>query len=185
MTRSADVQEQAAYDCGLARFLLAQGRPLDALEAARRALDARAHFGFGAESVKEAFVAACEAALALGDRDKLAELVALVDALAPGRVTLFLRAHTFRFRAHLLQEDDAQTDRLFRGSLGLFQELATPFFLAVVQLEYAEWLARAARADEAVPLFAEAQAVFERLEAVPWIERLRSEDVGSRAQVPA
>jgi len=118
MATSADVQERAAYNSALARFLLAQGRPLEALDAAERALEARAHLGFAAESVKEGFVTACEAALALGNRDKLTELVALVDALAPGRSTHFLRANNLRFRAHLAREGDAEADRLFRGSLG-------------------------------------------------------------------
>jgi len=190
MATSADVQERAAYNSALARFLLAQGRPLEALDAAERALEARAHLGFAAESVKEGFVTACEAALALGNRDKLTELVALVDALAPGRSTHFLRANNLRFRAHLAREGDAEADRLFRGSLGLFQELAMPFSLAVVKLEYAEWLAAQARVDEVAPLLAEAHGIFERLEAMPWLERVETldfgpRDFGPRAQVPA
>jgi hypothetical protein len=51
------------------------------------------------------------------------------------------------------------------------QELATPFLLAVVQLEYAEWLIAEQRAEEAGPLLAEADAVFERLDARPWLRR--------------
>src|SRR5204863_3350280 len=125
---------------------------------------------YGAEMVKEGFVTACEAALALDERDKLTELVSSVDALPPGRATHFLRANALRFHAHLA--DDNEADRLFRGSLGLFQELAMPFPLAVVQLEYAEWLGDAGRADDAAPLLADARAVFERLEATPWIDRV-------------
>jgi tetratricopeptide (TPR) repeat protein len=183
MAASADVQERASYESGLARLLLAQGQPREALEAAERAFDTRAYFGYGAEMVKEGFVIACEAALALGDRDKLTELVSLVDALPPGRATHFLRANVLRFRAHLAH--DGEADRLFRGSLGLFQELMTPFPLAVVQLEYAEWLFEAARADDATPLLATALATFEGLEATPWVERAKAHDVASRAPVPA
>jgi class 3 adenylate cyclase/tetratricopeptide (TPR) repeat protein len=183
LAASADVQERAAYESGLARFLLVQGRPHEALEAAGRAFDTRAHFGYGAEMVKEGFVIACEAALALDERDKLTELVSLIDALPPGRATHFLRAHVLRFRAHLA--DDGEADRLFRGSLGLFQEVTMPFALAVVQLEYAEWLADAGRADDATPLLAEALATFERLGATPWVERAKPHDVASRAPVPA
>ncbi len=186
MATSADVQERSAYQAGLARLFLAQERPLEALDAAERAFQARGQFGFGAESVKEAFVTACEAALALGDRDKLTELIAVVDALAPGRATHFMRATGLRFRAHLAGDEEAETaDRLFRGSLALFQELAMPFSLAVVQVEYAEWLAEQARADEATPLLAEARETFERLEAAAWLERTEAGELGPRAEVPA
>jgi class 3 adenylate cyclase/tetratricopeptide (TPR) repeat protein len=183
MAESADVQERASYGSALARLLLAQGQPREALEAAERTFDTRQFFGYGAETVKEGFVTACEAALALDEREKLNELVSLVDALPPGRATHFLRAHLLRFRAHLVHGDES--DRFFRGSLGLFQELTMPFPLAVVQLEYAEWLADAGRADDATPLLAEALATFERLGATPWVDRAKPHDVGSRAAVPA
>lgn len=45
------------------------------------------------------------------------------------------------------------------------------FWLALTQLEHAEWLVQQGRADEAEPLVVEAREVFERLEATPWIER--------------
>jgi hypothetical protein len=61
----------------------------------------------------------------------------------------------------------------------------TPFPLAVVQLEYAEWLFEAARADDATPLLATALATFEGLEATPWVERAKARDVAPRAPVPA
>ena len=54
---------------------------------------------------------------------------------------------------------------------GLFGELETPFYLAVVQLEHAEWLVARDRASEAEPLVAEALQTFERLEAGPWVAR--------------
>jgi hypothetical protein len=46
-----------------------------------------------------------------------------------------------------------------------------PFYLAVTELEYADWLASQERAEEAEPLLAEAREIFERLEAKPWLER--------------
>ena len=46
-----------------------------------------------------------------------------------------------------------------------------PFYLAVTQLEHAEWLAAQGASDEAEPLLAEAREIFERLEAAPWLER--------------
>jgi hypothetical protein len=47
-----------------------------------------------------------------------------------------------------------------------------PFELAVVLLEHAEWLAGEGRLEEAEPLAAEARAIFERLRARPYLERL-------------
>ena len=67
--------------------------------------------GFAAETVKEAFVVAGEAALELGDRAKLEELLAGVEALPLGRRTRFLRAHTSRFRARLAGSDDLAVGR--------------------------------------------------------------------------
>ena len=74
-------------------------------------------------------------------------------------------------------------DDLFKGAAGLFRELATPFYLAVTELEYGEWFVNQGRAEEAEPLLAEAREIFERLEAAPWLERL--ENVQTATRVPA
>jgi class 3 adenylate cyclase/predicted ATPase len=171
MSTSGDEQERSAYRSGLARFHLASGNLEEALAAAEDALASHVHFGFGAEQIKEAFAAAGEAALRLGDGTKAAELVAVVDALPPGATNLFLRAQSSRFRAHLVAESDpAESDRLFRRSAAYFRELSAPFPLAVVQTEHAETLlAGSGDVDE---LAAEAGPTFERLEAQPWLERL-------------
>jgi hypothetical protein len=47
-----------------------------------------------------------------------------------------------------------------------------PFYLAVTQVEHAEWLTAQGRPDEADPLVTEAREIFEQLEATPWVERL-------------
>jgi hypothetical protein len=41
----------------------------------------------------------------------------------------------------------------------------------VTELEHGEWLVRHDRAADAERLLAEAQAIFERLDARPWLER--------------
>jgi hypothetical protein len=69
---------------------------------------------------------------------------------------------------------DVDAERLFKGAAGLFRELAMPFYLAVTQLEHAEWLVAHDRPDEAGPLLTEAGEAFERLEATPWLERLEA-----------
>jgi hypothetical protein len=61
--------------------------------------------------------------------------------------------------------------------------MQTPFYLAVTQLEWAEWLAGQGRAAEAEPLLAEARETFERLEATPWVERSGATSVRVEASV--
>jgi hypothetical protein len=53
-----------------------------------------------------------------------------------------------------------------------FRELHTPFDLAVAQLEHAEWLVGQGRTRDADELLSEAREEFERLRALPWLERL-------------
>jgi predicted ATPase/class 3 adenylate cyclase len=170
---SADVQEQAIYACGRAALRLAEGDSAEALRIAQAVYPVRDTLGFTQEYVKELERIAASAALALEDMEKLAELIATVDALPPGRSSHFLRAHSARFRAHLADHagDAAAADRLFRGSSALWREVAAPFYLAVTELEHAEWLAAQNQADEAESLLAEAREIFERLQAVPWLER--------------
>ena len=63
----------------------------------------------------------------------------------------------------------------FKGAIGLFREMAIPFWMAVTLLEYAEWLTGQGRGDEAgIPH--RGAGVFERLEARPWLERLSRVD---------
>ena len=79
----------------------------------------------------------------------------------------FYEAQAQRFRARM-DGDEAR----FRIAENIFREHELPFWLAVVQLEHAELLVGSARAEEAAPLVAEARETFERLGAVPWLERL-------------
>ncbi|MBA3364184.1 MAG: hypothetical protein H0U03_00120 [Actinobacteria bacterium] len=147
-----------------------------------REFDSYGHFGFGSEQVKEAFATAGEAALRLGDLEKLAELVGFVDSLSPGSTNHFLRAHSSRFRAYLAQDADlAEADRLFRRSAGLLRELSTPFMLAVVQAEHAELILQGGAEGDARELVTEAREVFERLSAKPWLDRLDALSTGVAA----
>ena len=107
METSADLQEQSAYQCANARLLLAEGDARQALAVAEQAFAEHANLGFAAETVKEAIVVAGEAALELGDRDRLEELLAQIDALPLGQRSAFLRAHVARFRARLASGDES------------------------------------------------------------------------------
>jgi hypothetical protein len=50
-------------------------------------------------------------------------------------------------------------------------------------LEYGEWLLTQARASDAAPLLAEAQELFTRLKAAPWLERLERSRPGAEVAV--
>jgi class 3 adenylate cyclase/predicted ATPase len=179
---SADLQERAQHRFAEAAVLLARGDPARALAAAEDACATRDSNGITFESVKEAFLVAVEAALALGDVIKANELLAGVEALPSGRCPQFLRAHVSRFRANLGSE---RAEDLFKGAAGLFRELALPFHLAVTQLEHGEWLASQARGEEGQSLLAEAREIFEQLEATPWIDRVHAVQAGNRSEIPA
>jgi class 3 adenylate cyclase/predicted ATPase len=187
LEQSADIQEQAQVHFAEAVLLLAEGRTAEALRSAEAAYETRHTLGTAYEPVKEAFVVAVEAALALGDVSRAEELLALVDTLPPGGSSQFLQAHFSRFHARLAvcRGDVDQADRLFRRGAGLFRELAFPFYLAVTLLEQGEWLVAQGRRDEAEPLLAEAREIFERLDAKPWLDRLDAVRAGTPTEISA
>jgi hypothetical protein len=81
-----------------------------------------------------------------------------------------LAAHAARFRARLTTDTTA-AEREFSRAADIFRDRQLVFWLAVTQLEHAEWLVAQGRPDEAELLLAESQETFERLEARPWLER--------------
>jgi class 3 adenylate cyclase/tetratricopeptide (TPR) repeat protein len=180
---SDDVQERSNYALGTALIDMAEGHPADALAHAIAAMELSEAQGWGSETAKEAFGAAVEAALALGDTAKAEELISFVEDLPPGYVPQMIRAHCSRFRGRLAAIEGAaeRAEQEFKAAAGSFRELATPFPLAVTQLEYAEWLVQEGRAEEAAPLLSEARGTFERLGATPWLERVDRAGAGRLA----
>jgi tetratricopeptide (TPR) repeat protein len=184
MADSADVQERGSFNLGRASLLLMSGDTAGALRAAEDALSAHEEMGMTQEYVKQALAVAGEAALELGELQKVEELVALVDELPPGKSSQFLEAHAARFRAALAQRHGEidEADRLTKRAVAMFREIAMSFYVAVVEFEHAERLAAQGRAEEVTPLLAEAREIFEQLQATPWLERVARV---APAQVPA
>ena len=181
---SGDAQERSSHRCGTAWLRLAKGDPGGALQDAEVALEARGELGITMEYVKESFVVALEASLALDDVRKAEELLDLIDGLPPGHSPQYLQAQSLRFRARIEgNADRPDAERLFKRATGLFRELAMPFYLAASTLEYAEWLMRHGRTGDATPLASEARQVFDGLGARPWLER--ADNVAGAAQIPA
>jgi class 3 adenylate cyclase/tetratricopeptide (TPR) repeat protein len=171
--RSSDFQLVAAYECANASVLRAQGRHREALDAATRAVSVGRQVGY-AGTVKVGFTQGIGAAFSLGDLDAVRGFVAMIDELRPGVVTPFLRALADRSRARLAVIDgDMETaEANFKAAIGLFRETGIPYWRALSQIEFAESLMAADRAEEASSLGQEARDTLDRLGASTWIERL-------------
>jgi class 3 adenylate cyclase/tetratricopeptide (TPR) repeat protein len=187
MGRSVDLQLKGSYSTSLAAVRRSEGRHGEALEAAEGAFGTRAVMGMRNPVIKEAFVEAAEAAFALGNTAKVEELIEAINQTRASEVGPFVRAHVSRFGARLAagrgETDSVESN--FKQAAGLFREMAMPFWLAVTQLEHAEWLTGQGRRDEAAPLLGEAGEIFDRLRAAPWIERLHRALGGAEAGMAA
>jgi hypothetical protein len=102
------------------------------------------------------------------------ELLDLVGTLPPGQRTQFLDAQWTRFRARLdvKRGELEHVESRFKAAAGSFREISFPFYLAATLLDYGAWLTAEGRPSDAEPLLDEARAIFERLGAKPWLERL-------------
>jgi tetratricopeptide (TPR) repeat protein len=176
---SIDVIASAIRGAARAALEYAEGHYRIALEQGLAAVETAA-LGAGNQAVKQGFVWAVEAALALGEFGRADELLTMVEELPPGIRPPFLEAHAHRFRARMSDEEEG-----FKAAAGGFREYNFPFWLAVTQLEHAESLAGLGRTDEAEPLLVEAREIFERLGATPWVARVEAADEMPRTEVPA
>jgi class 3 adenylate cyclase/tetratricopeptide (TPR) repeat protein len=181
LERSTDIQERGVWLAATAALRRAQGQEGAALAAGLAALELAPNLGLGFQSVKHAMVDALESARVLGDEAKLNELLEAIETVPAGLRSPFLDANAHRFRAHL-EGDNPGADRQFSTAAAQLRALELPFHLAVVQLEYAEWLLARGRPDDAQPLIAEARGAFEQLDAKPWLERLDAARASTSAE---
>jgi hypothetical protein len=171
MQTSADVQEVAEYACGAATLHLAGDDPKEALRFAEIAMAEREALSFGHSCVKESIALGLEAALRFDDRDKVEEILEIVRTDAFCRRTRYYQAHAARIEARSPDRPEDEAERLFAQSIEGFRRIQTPFRIAVVLLEYGEWLDRRGRGADASPVVAEARSIFEGLGARPWLGR--------------
>ena len=168
--RSGDVQAQGSYAAGAAAVRLAERNLTEALASGERAFELRESLGIAAQDVKQGFRCAVEAALTLGRRDRVEELIATVDKVPVGLRPPYLAALCTRFRARLAA-DDASAGPLFAAASNELRTVDLPFHLAMCLVEHAEWLVAHGRDKDAAPLLAEANETFGRLGATPWLTR--------------
>ena len=179
---SADLQDRTVHAGLSARLYRGEGRYEEAL-AASEIVFANNLAGPGSSADKIALSEGLESALALGRVDAAEQLLARIDAVPPGQRPPFLVAQGARFRARLaaLRGDEEAAEQGFKTASAVFREHGLTFYVAVTELEQAEWLIEQGRAEDAVTLLAEARAVFDRLGAAPWLERAERLPVGVSA----
>jgi predicted ATPase/class 3 adenylate cyclase len=166
-------QLRAGYAMERARLLRAEERPAEAVGVVEQMFATVGDLVATETAIKVSLVEAIEAALDVPDLDKAEELLAIPESLDPGELTPYFRASTARLRARVdaARGNHERVDERFRIAASLFREFGIVFYVAVTQLEHAEWLISQQRADEAEPLLADARETFEQLQATPWLER--------------
>jgi tetratricopeptide (TPR) repeat protein len=121
-----------------------------------------------------ALVESLETAYALGDLDAVTRRLEEFRRRRPADQLPFGVGQVRRFEALLAaRAGDAElAEERFRAAAEILREIQARFYLACVLLEHGEWLADSGQSDEAERLLTEAREIFERLGAVPWLERL-------------
>jgi hypothetical protein len=160
LEESSDLQDRTCYLGARSAIRRAEGKLREALVDAEATIEAgRRTLGVAQQAVKQAIVEGVEAALALGELDKVEELLALVESVPPGSRPPYLDGHAKRVRARL-ERDEAK----YEEAASIFRRLGIPFWLAVTLLEKSEMTG-----DE--ESLGEAREIFEGLKATPWLER--------------
>ena len=179
---SADMQARTSYAAATCAVLRRQGRLEEALASGLQAFEGREALGGSSFYTKLGFVEAAEAAFELGDLERVENLLEIAGAFGGGDMTPFLDAQKARFAGRLAaaRNDLDRAEREFKRATGLMREIELPFWLAVTQLEHAEWLVEQGRPQEAKPLLVEARETFERLEVAPWVDRAGGASLAAR-----
>ena len=164
-----DIQDRAGYYVNDAGIRNVDGDHAGALASAREVIATTVVPGLWDMSAapRIAYIEALAAARELDDAT-VRGLLDDLETFPPGLLPPILRAHVLRYRA-LLGEDP---EPKFKAAAALLHEYAFAPDAALVELDHADWLIAEGRHDEAQPLLADARAMFERLGAGPWLERL-------------
>ena len=92
-----------------------------------------------------------------------------VVGLYQGRVGIEARA---RARLAVRGGERELAESMFKSAAAMFRELGMPLWIATTVAEQSEWLQREGRAQQADQITEEAAAIFERLDAKPWLRRV-------------
>ena len=172
LAEATDLQDRAGWDTARAAMLRAEGKLAEALETGARGAEvAMTSFGPRGQSVKQGFVEAIEAALALGERGRAEELLGKIETIPPGLRAPYVAAQADRFRARLAGESEPAS-AAFEAAAARFREIGAPFWLGITCLEHGEWLLASGRPDDGAVRLAEARLLLEPLAVTPWLDRL-------------
>ena len=168
----ANVEQAGMLDAVQAAVASVEGRWLDALTCAEAGLRICLDQSFPVVACAN-LIEAVDASFALGRDEKVEELIELVRRhYRPGRQRA-IDAHIHRWRAALSAHRNVDgVAEEFTTALDAFATLSRPFWTAVTQLEFAEWLMRQERDAEAAALLIQSRSAFARLGATPWVERV-------------
>ena len=172
---SEDPQDKALVSTVEAFTAATRGQPQDALRQARAALDEAGALGISHEALHWAWPLAARSAHELNDTSATSELIALLDAYKPGRITPMQRAERDLARARLAARDgDPAAAASFAAAITGLRELSTPYHLAHGLLDYAQHLAGlhdADAADAAQAATGEARDIARNLRCQPLLDR--------------
>ena len=166
---SSDVQDRAIFLASRTALHRAEGRLREALSDGEATIETARTLGIAFQAVKWGIVESLEAALALGESEKVEELLTTIESIPPGSRPPYLDAQARRFRARLAGDAAG-----FRAAAARFRELGVPFWLGVTLLEARE-----------EPGLTEAREIFERLGAAPWLERVLAAAAQLQPHAPA
>ncbi len=157
-------------------LLNAEGRHAEALAHAEHLLEAVPKLGLPDMGIKRSIAHGVAAALELGELDAADALLAMIRQARPGMVTPELRGHLARLDARLsaLRGTHDGVEARFESAVAVFRDLDTPFDLGVSLCEFAEWLEGQGRLDDAAALALEASALFTKVGASPYLDRVQA-----------
>ena len=182
---TSDVQDQGGFALAQAAVLRAEGRRDESMRTADLAADIWGRL-YQVHYLTDAVVEWIEAALDGNDLERAEQRLAEAAAMPPIEQRPALMAHVARLQAKIAgrRGDGTSPDAGFALASEEFRRLKLRYWLAVTQLEHAEWLIGQNRAEDAQPQLDEALITFERLAARPWTERaerLTAEAAGAGA----
>jgi tetratricopeptide (TPR) repeat protein len=171
---TADEQNRSSTAYTRALVLRAEGRLQEAFDAAMQTISIKEATGANQWAIQAGAPEAFEAALQMHDLAKAAALLAEVRSWPRREISPALRGGISRMSARLAAEKGElqAAEEGFLAAIDEHRKRGDPYILAQPLAELAELLIAQGRVDEAEPLLAEAQEIFERLGARPWLERI-------------
>ena len=179
---SEDAQDQAGIDLCDAIIASTQGRYADAQRRAQAVVAHASTLGIGHVILLWAWPLAARCAHTLRDDEKVAELLAVLDAHPVGHLPPLLRAERLLARARLdATRDTADAAGAFDTAVTALRQGSSPYHLAQGLLDYAEYLSMVEDGNGALPLVVEARTIGEGLRCQPLLDRADQMAVVQRA----